>query len=299
MYPGSGSKPYQPSERELTDEEKARIVADTELIKEQTRQAKAAADAAEANTEGARIRQKAEKLRYRDQKVYHEQNKLRLVREMDADRTRQIAEGSFGVFQFNREVSSDRNGFFGLYPGTVEPLIAKLTAFSEANGGGTNDAAKIELVLNSPGGSVFAGWRLFGHLRWLSDVKGHEITTVVSGMAASMGGVLAQAGDVRLIDAGSSIMIHEASSIAWGSAYELRDTAEHLTKIGEQIRDLYVSRSNGKTSVELFDQKWDRRDWWIEALEALERGFADRIRTGGSLFSKIQDAISAPGTEAA
>lgn len=274
MYPGSNPKPYQPSEREISDEEKSRIVADTELIKEQTRLAKANADRAIVESKSADLRHAQEKLRYEDQKISHETNKIRLSQTLDADRVRRISDGSMGVFEFNREVKGDSMGMFGYSPGTIEPLIAKLTAYSDRHPG-----SDIELVINSPGGVVSSGWRLFGHLRWLSDVRGHKIITVVSGMAASMGGVLAQAGDERLIDVESSIMIHEASSMTWGPAYTVRDSADRLTRTGERIRSVYLERSGGRTTEEIFNKNWNRRDWWLFADEALECGFVDRIRT--------------------
>lgn len=264
--------PYQPTDRPLSDEEKQRILVDAELVRQQTRVQKAQADKLIAEADSVAIQRERNRIALEDARIYHEKNKIFLEQTRDYNRVRQLAEGHTGVFQFNREVSADRNGFFGMQHGTVEPLIAKLSAYSERHPG-----SDIELVINSPGGSVYAGWRLFGHLRLLAE-KGHLITTVVSGMAASMGGVLAQAGDVRLIDAHSSIMIHEASSGVWGTAHLVRDTAEELTRIGERIRDLYVSRSGGKTTRRQFELSWARRDWWLFADEALERGFVDGIR---------------------
>lgn len=308
-YPYGTPKPYQPSERELTQEELARIVEDTKLIQAETRLKKAQAAKAEEEAKSATLRFERENLSLDRDRIYHDEAMMRLQRTEREDLVKKVGAGHNGVFFFDKEVRGDygsanslyamgdelygpamdeimavvptsfqpmaakmADAFFGKKADTIRPLIAELTVWSEAHEG-----EPLELVINSPGGSVYAGWFLIGKLRSLSKA-GHHVTTVVSGMAASMGGVIAQAGDTRVIEEESSLMIHEASSSAWGPAHTIRDTAEHLTDIGRQIRDLYVKRSGGKTTAEEFDTLWERRDRWIRSKEALDRGFVDEVR---------------------
>ena len=79
----------------------------------------------------------------------------------------------------------------------------------------------VEIEINSPGGSVLEGTRIYNALRKMS-ARGVEVTTVVNGLAASMGSVILMAGDKRRMTKGSRIMIHEASMYSWGDARTLR-----------------------------------------------------------------------------
>lgn len=302
-------KTYQPTEREPNEEETNRILADTDLIKAETRLRIAQAEKAEEEARSSKLRFQREELELKRQQSYTSESLLRTERLEHDDKLKRVGVGHNGVFFFDKEVRGDYGGlssdlrlgidfelnsvdaftdlipesfqplaakmaesFFGPKSDTVLPVISQLTVWSEKNPG-----EPIELVINSPGGSVYAGWRLFGTLRNLSK-KGHHITTVISGMAASMGGVIAQAGDTRVIEEHSSLMIHEASSGAWGPAHTIRDQADHLTAIGKKIRDIYLAKSDGKTTAPYFDRKWHRKDWWLFSEEALERGFVDEVR---------------------
>lgn len=135
--------------------------------------------------------------------------------------------------------------------------------------------APMEIVFSSPGGSVFAGYALFDLMRFLSR-SGHHITTVAQGYAASMAGVLLQAGDTRVIGAESYLMIHEVSSMALGKSSELGDAAELAKRLTRQSAEVYARRAN-MTADEIEDRML-RRNWWIGAEEALRLGFVDEIR---------------------
>lgn len=268
-YPSA--QPYQPTDREPTEEERARIKADIALVEQETRLRKAQADKAEVEVKDSRNSSLRNDLYLEQAKLSLQNSRLITAQYGRRDLLERHASGDFGVFEFNREVKGDSQGFFGFSPGTIEPMIAKLTAWSEAN-----SEKPIKLIINSPGGGVSAGFRLFDHLRELSS-RGHHITTVVSGMAASMGGVLAQAGDTRLVGSHSELMLHQASSMAWGPAYSIADASERLNKLGTRIAQIFADRSKGKTDLDLVLEKWDRRDWWMYPEEALERGFVDKI----------------------
>ena len=137
-------------------------------------------------------------------------------------------------------------------------------------------AEPFEIVFNSPGGSVFDGVALFDYIRHLSR-QGHHITTVCRGVAASMGGILLQAGDHRVMGAESYLLIHEPSTIAYGKAGDIDDTKEMLDRVCDQTTKIFVGRAGGKIDAKTFKAKWKRRDWWVTAEEAFRLGFCDEV----------------------
>lgn len=132
----------------------------------------------------------------------------------------------------------------------------------------------ITLDINSPGGSVPDGMELFGIVRELSN-SGHSMITRISGQACSMGGIIAQAGDVRQIREGSYLHLHEASWGSVGKAHKMREDAEHVEKITRDIAKIYSRRAN--MSVDEIYDRMHRHEWWLDADEALAIGFVDEI----------------------
>jgi len=135
----------------------------------------------------------------------------------------------------------------------------------------------VEVEINSPGGSVFEGQRIYNALRGIS-ARGVEVTTTVNGLAASMGSVILMAGDKRRMNAGSRIMIHEASTIAMGDARAFRKTADLLEGISSEIAGIYADRTGG-------DLKAIRNlmfaETWMTADEAKANGFVDTVIKNG------------------
>ena len=133
----------------------------------------------------------------------------------------------------------------------------------------------IEIVFSSPGGSIIDGFELFDFLQDLRN-EGHHITTGSLGMAASMAGVLLQAGDVRWIGHQSWMMIHRAAFGAIGKTYEIEDEVELVKRIEQRCLDIFVSRS--KLTNKKIQENWDRKDWWIDADECKKLGLVDNIK---------------------
>lgn len=135
----------------------------------------------------------------------------------------------------------------------------------------------VEVEINSPGGSVFEGQRIYSALRGMS-ARGIEVTTTVNGIAASMGSVILMAGDKRQMTHGSRIMIHEASTIVRGDARTLRQNADLLESISSEIAGIYAERSGG-------DEKAIRSlmfaETWMTADQAKENGFVDVVLKDG------------------
>jgi ATP-dependent Clp protease protease subunit len=133
----------------------------------------------------------------------------------------------------------------------------------------------IDIVFSSPGGSIIDGFELFDFIQELR-AKGHKVITGSLGMAASMAGILLQAGDLRWIGHQSWMMIHRAAFGAIGKTFEIEDEVRLVKRIEERIVDIFTSRSN-LTKLKI-KRNWDRKDWWIDADEAVTLGLVDEIR---------------------
>jgi ATP-dependent Clp protease, protease subunit len=142
-----------------------------------------------------------------------------------------------------------------------------------------NALERVEVEINSPGGSVFEGQRIYSALRGIS-ARGVEVVTTVSGLAASMGSVILMAGDKRNMTDGSRVMIHEASTIAAGDSRSLRKTADLLEGISAEIATLYAERTGG-------DEKEIRKlmyaETWMTAAQAKENGFIHNVIKDGKV----------------
>lgn len=160
------------------------------------------------------------------------------------------------------------------FMGDVTPTSVKYAIDRVAEWFRHDQQAPIEVVFNSPGGSVFAGLALFDYLRMVRD-NGCPVTTTAVGWAASMAGVLLQAGTHRTMSRHGFLMIHEASTSAWGKASELRDEVELIDRLEVRMLDILAERS--KLSAKQIKAKCARRDWWLDSAEALKLGFVDEV----------------------
>jgi ATP-dependent Clp endopeptidase proteolytic subunit ClpP len=128
----------------------------------------------------------------------------------------------------------------------------------------------ISLRMNTPGGSVFDGAAIYNAL------KSHtgRVTTEIDGLAASIGSVIALAGESVKMAKNAFFMIHDPWGIMIGNADEMRKTAELLDKIKGTMANTYVE----KTGMELKKINALMNDeTWYTAQEAKDAGFADEI----------------------
>lgn len=132
----------------------------------------------------------------------------------------------------------------------------------------------ITIVFNSPGGLVTEGFAFYDFLRELS-AKGHHITTKCIGAAASMGAVLMQAGDTRVMTPTAFLMVHEISAGDEGTVAQLKDTIAIVERFQEKALDILTRRST--ITRNMLKKKWVKTDWFMDAEEALKHGFIDRI----------------------
>ncbi|MFI0472962.1 head maturation protease, ClpP-related [Halomonas sp. HMF6819] len=132
------------------------------------------------------------------------------------------------------------------------------------------DLDDIDLEINTPGGDVASGVRIFNYL------KNHpaKVHVRVTGQAASIGVAIMLAGDTRTMGVGTTIMTHRASSLMVGffNAQEMRDTADNLSKFDDALVDLMVTVT-GKSADEI-NALLDGGDTVMGADEAIEMGFA-------------------------
>ncbi len=132
----------------------------------------------------------------------------------------------------------------------------------------------ITIVINSPGGSVDAGFAVWDQIKSMRS----PVCTVVTGMAASMGSVLALCADKgkRYATPNARIMIHQPSihGGVQGPATDIAIHAEEIVKMREKLVDMYTE-STGQPR-EVIAKALDR-DKWMSAQEALDFGLVDKI----------------------
>lgn len=132
--------------------------------------------------------------------------------------------------------------------------------------------APITVVLNSPGGRVLDGLALYDFLLRLRH-EGHHLRIEVLGRAASMGGILLQAADERVIGPNAFVLIHEVSGGAEGRSSELGDAVAFHALLEGRLLAILAERSTMTTRQ--IRTRWQRKDWWLDADEAVALGFAD------------------------
>lgn len=139
-----------------------------------------------------------------------------------------------------------------------------------------DSSAPIEIVLHSWGGDVDAGFRFIEEVRHLR--RSHTVTTRASGMAASMAGVMLQAGSVRRIGHETTLHIHPPSMNAgYANVHSLRETSERLELMYDRLISTYAIRSK-LTPDEIREEIDSRGDWYIPARDAIDvYGFADEL----------------------
>lgn len=135
------------------------------------------------------------------------------------------------------------------------------------------DAKKdIQIYLNSPGGSVYAGLGIYDTMQYIAPA----VATICTGMAASMGAVLMCAGTAGKRSAlpHARIMIHQPMGGAEGQASDIEITAREIQKLKKELYEIIASHS-GQT----YEKVWENsdRDYWMTAQEAKEYGMVDEI----------------------
>ena len=126
----------------------------------------------------------------------------------------------------------------------------------------------IDVYINSPGGDVVAATMIY---TMLMEHKGN-VTVKIEGIAASAASIVAMAGTRVLMAPTAYMMIHNASSIAWGDKHEMEHEMAVLDEIDKGIRDAYHIKTGIRDSKleEMMDD-----ETWMSARTCIELGFAD------------------------
>ncbi len=130
----------------------------------------------------------------------------------------------------------------------------------------------IQIYLNSPGGSVYAGLGIYDTMQYISP----DVATICTGLAASMGAVLLCAGaeGKRTALKHSRVMIHQPLGGAQGQASDIEITAREIIKLKKELYDI-ISHHTGKPFDKV--EHDSDRDYWMTSEEAKEYGMVDEV----------------------
>ncbi|HEQ8156854.1 TPA: ATP-dependent Clp protease proteolytic subunit [Streptococcus pyogenes] len=138
----------------------------------------------------------------------------------------------------------------------------------------------ISLYVNTPGGSVSAGLAIVDTMNFIKA----DVQTIVMGMAASMGTVIASSGTKgkRFMLPNAEYMIHQPMGGTGGGTQQtdMAIAAEHLLKTRHRLEKI-LAQNAGKTIKQI--HKDAERDYWMSAEETLAYGFIDEIMENNEL----------------
>jgi ATP-dependent Clp protease, protease subunit len=130
----------------------------------------------------------------------------------------------------------------------------------------------IQMYVNCPGGSVLAGLGMYDTMQYISP----DVTTICTGLAASMGAVLLAAGakGKRTALKHSRVMLHQPSGAIGGQASDIEVSANLLKQLRTELYDV-ISHHSGKDPAQIALDC--TRDNWMTALQAKEYGLVDEV----------------------
>ena len=153
---------------------------------------------------------------------------------------------------------------------TSASIIVAQLLFLEAE----DPSKDIHLYINSPGGSVSAGFAIYDTMKYIKC----DVSTICIGMAASMGAFLLAGGTKgkRFALPNSEIMIHQPSGGARGQATEIQIAAENILKTKKKLNEI-LAANTGRSIEEI--ERDTERDNYMSAEEAKAYGLIDEILT--------------------
>ncbi len=136
----------------------------------------------------------------------------------------------------------------------------------------TDRTRDIQMYINSPGGSVYAGLGMYDTMQFVSP----DIATICTGIAASMAAILMCAGvkGKRSALRHSRIMMHQPSGAISGQATDIEITAKEIKKVKQELYNI-IAHHTGK-DIEVVAKDCDR-DFWMSAQESKEYGLVDEV----------------------
>lgn len=138
----------------------------------------------------------------------------------------------------------------------------------------TDSSKDIQIYINSPGGSVYAGLGIYDTMQFIKP----DVATINTGIAASMGAVLLCAGTAgkRSGLPHSRVMIHQPMGGAQGQADDIEITANQIVLLKEELYNI-ISKHSGKSYEEVYED--GDRDFWMKAEAAKAYGMIDELLT--------------------
>jgi len=135
-----------------------------------------------------------------------------------------------------------------------------------------NPEKDISLYINSPGGSVYAGMAVYDTMRFIKP----DVSTLCTGLAASMGSFLLAAGATgkRYALPNARLMIHQPHGGSQGKASDIEIQAREVLYLRERLNSIYAERT-GRTPAQI--EKDSDRDHFMSAAEGVEYGLIDRV----------------------
>lgn len=150
--------------------------------------------------------------------------------------------------------------------GWASPMDTDASAFCRA----LSRCGEVDVIINSPGGDVFAGAQMYSMLR----AHPGKVRVMIAGIAASAASVVAMAGDEVLISPVGYMMIHNPWMLIAGNADQLEKAADDLREIGRGIMAAYREKT-GMSDEELTPLL--EAETYMNAQSAIEMGFADGL----------------------
>lgn len=163
----------------------------------------------------------------------------------------------------------DRIIFLGL---PIDDFIANIIQAQLLFLESADSAKDIQIYINSPGGSVYAGLGIYDTMQYI----GCDVSTICTGMAASMGAVILCAGQngKRTALKHSRVMIHQPMGGVGGQASDIEITAKEIKKLKDELYNIIAEHSGQD-----IDKVWEDsdRDFWMTSEEAKNYGMIDEV----------------------
>ena len=178
---------------------------------------------------------------------------------------------NIAIFDVFSRLMMDRIIFMGTaINDQVANIIQAQLLFLES----TDSTKDIQIYINSPGGSVYAGLGIYDTMQLIKP----DVATICTGMAASMGAVLLCAGEKgkRSGLTHSRVMIHQPLGGAQGQASDIEITTREILSLKEELYKI-ISKHTGQEYEKVYADS--DRDYWMKADEALDYGMIDEILT--------------------
>lgn len=270
--------------RPLSSEERTKVMAEAEKIKVETDNVRALASVtlkkamtealqAEALLAKTKLETLLAEVNLRIQQANETGTQIALAQTQRLEELQLAGDLYHQLYQFNEVVTEE----------SVHHCIERLSYWHR-----TRPGCKIEIIFNSPGGAVIDSLRLFDYIQQLKR-DGHHIETNTLGMAASMAGILLQAGTHRVMAKEAWVLIHEISAGAFGKTPEMEDELKFLKRVQKRILHIFregmerAHKDNPRIctdpmTVKRLEKAWSRKDWWLSSDECLKYGLVDEVR---------------------